>query len=86
MQKKLGIAVVSNRLWRLGRLAHGHWHRHGLCGLGACHSGCSGRHKARGGPLCRQAMNGFAFASRADGLLIFPTIGLGFVVPKLVTP
>ena len=27
------------------------------------------------------AMNAFAFASHADGLLIFPTIGLGFAVP-----
>jgi hypothetical protein len=30
------------------------------------------------------AMNAFAFASHADGLLIFPTIGLGFAVPALV--
>jgi hypothetical protein len=30
----------------MGRLAHGHRHRHGLCGLGARHAGCSGRHKA----------------------------------------
>ena len=93
MQKKLGIAVVSHRLWRLGRLAHGHRHRHGLCGLRARHAGCSGRHKASGGPLCRPAiigvttsaaMNAFAFASHADGLLIYPTIGLGFAVPALV--
>jgi hypothetical protein len=30
------------------------------------------------------AMIAFAFASHADGLLIFPTIGLGFAVPALV--
>jgi hypothetical protein len=29
-------------------------------------------------------MIAFAFASHADGLLIFPTIGLGFAVPALV--
>jgi hypothetical protein len=29
-------------------------------------------------------MNAFAFASHADGLLIFPTIGFGFAVPALV--
>jgi hypothetical protein len=30
------------------------------------------------------AMNAFAFASHADGLMIFPAIGLGFAVPALV--
>ena len=29
-------------------------------------------------------MNAFAFASHADGLMIFPAIGLGFAVPALV--
>ncbi|MGP0010135.1 MAG: hypothetical protein ACLPIG_15740 [Methylocella sp.] len=30
------------------------------------------------------AMNAFAFASHADGLMIYPAIGLGFAVPALV--
>ncbi len=30
------------------------------------------------------AMNAFAFASHADGLMIYPAIGLGFAVPTLV--
>jgi len=30
------------------------------------------------------AMNAFAFASPADGLMIYPAIGLGFAVPALV--
>jgi hypothetical protein len=30
------------------------------------------------------AMNAFAFASRADGLMIYPAIGLGFAPPSLV--
>ena len=30
------------------------------------------------------AMNAFAFASHAQGLMIFPAIGLGFAVPTLV--
>jgi hypothetical protein len=30
------------------------------------------------------AMNDFAFASHADGLMIYPAIGLGFAVPALV--
>jgi hypothetical protein len=29
-------------------------------------------------------MNAFAFASHADGLMIYPAIGLGFAVPALV--
>ena len=29
-------------------------------------------------------MNAFAFASHAEGLMIFPAIGLGFAVPALV--
>ena len=55
----------------------------------ACH------HKASSGPLCLSrnrrrrlatsaAMNAFAFASHADGLMIYPAIGLGFAVPALV--
>ncbi|MGO9238412.1 MAG: hypothetical protein ACLP4V_31580 [Methylocella sp.] len=30
------------------------------------------------------AMNAFAFASHAEGLMIYPAIGLGFAVPALV--
>jgi hypothetical protein len=30
------------------------------------------------------AMNGFAFAVHADGLLIYPAIGLGLAIPALV--
>jgi hypothetical protein len=29
-------------------------------------------------------MNAFAFASHAEGLMIYPAIGLGFAVPALV--
>jgi hypothetical protein len=30
------------------------------------------------------AMNAFAFASHAEGLMIYPAIGLGFAVPALI--
>jgi hypothetical protein len=30
------------------------------------------------------AMNGFAFAARADGLLVYPAIGLGLAIPALI--
>jgi hypothetical protein len=30
------------------------------------------------------AMNGFAFASHAQGVMIYPAIGLGFAVPALI--
>jgi hypothetical protein len=29
-------------------------------------------------------MNAFAFASHAQGLMIYPAIGLGFAVPALI--
>jgi hypothetical protein len=34
--------------------------------------------------LTPAAMNAFAFASHADGLMVFPAIGLGLAVPALV--
>ena len=30
------------------------------------------------------AMNGFAFAAHADGLLIYPAVGLGLAIPALI--
>jgi hypothetical protein len=92
MEKKLGMAAVSHRLWRLGRLAHGHRHRHGLCALelamlvAPAATRPAARYAAPAiiGVTTSAVMNALAFASHADGLLIFPTIGLGFVVPALV--
>jgi hypothetical protein len=93
MQKKLGIAVVSHPLLRLARLAHGHRHRMGFVALElamlvapAATRPAVARYAAPAiiGVTTSAAMNAFVFASHADGLLIFPTIGLGFAVPALV--
>ena len=86
MQKKLGIAVVSHPLLRLA-LAHGHRHRMGFVALElamlvapAATRPAVARYAAPAiiGVTTSAAMIAFAFASHADGLLIFPTIGLGF--------
>jgi len=83
-----------HRVRRAGRLVDGYRYRHGLRRPGTGPACRPSRHKACRGPLASPAivgtlatsaaMNAFAFASHADGLMIVPAIGLGFAVPALV--